>query len=54
MTAKEQDEIVLAGLIHDIGELSGQERADLLEFKGCNGNIHAERGYKWCNVECQK
>lgn len=43
---KEQDEIVLAGLVHDIGALSISDRVKVFNFKADSGSEHAEKGYK--------
>ena len=43
---KEQDEIVLAALMHDVGGLSTKERIAVLDFNYESGRAHAERGYK--------
>lgn len=41
---KERDELLLAGKIHDIGALSGQERMDTLHFELSHSQRHAEVG----------
>ena len=46
LSPREQDEIVLAGLVHDIGALSVVDRVKVLNFQCDSGNEHAERGYK--------
>lgn len=46
LSIKEQDEIILAGLVHDIGALSTEDRVSILNFREGNGYEHAERGYR--------
>lgn len=41
----EQQEILLAGIVHDIGALALKERLDLLEFEAVDPGTHAELGY---------
>lgn len=41
----EQHELLLAGIVHDIGALALQERLDLLRFDAANAGSHAELGY---------
>jgi HD-GYP domain-containing protein (c-di-GMP phosphodiesterase class II) len=41
----EQQEILLAGIVHDIGALALKERLDLLEFEAVDPGSHAELGY---------
>lgn len=43
---EEQDEVILAALVHDIGALSTQERVEILDFKSEDRSGHAENGYK--------
>lgn len=50
LTTQERDEMVLAGLVHDVGALSTQDRVDIFDFKGINGGIHAEKGYKLLSI----
>lgn len=42
-----QAELVLAGLLHDVGALSLQERLDALRFDFDDSQRHAERGYQF-------
>jgi HD-GYP domain-containing protein (c-di-GMP phosphodiesterase class II) len=46
LCVKDQNEILIAGLLHDIGATSLKERLSLLNFEIENPHIHAERGYK--------
>jgi len=41
----QQQEILLAGIVHDIGALALKERLDLLEFEAVEPGSHAELGY---------
>jgi HD-GYP domain-containing protein (c-di-GMP phosphodiesterase class II) len=45
LSPAEQHELVLAGVLHDIGALGLRERLDLLEFESVNPGNHAELGY---------
>jgi HD-GYP domain-containing protein (c-di-GMP phosphodiesterase class II) len=46
MPADKLRELILAGLVHDIGAFSLQERLDLLDFEFDNPRAHARRGYQ--------
>lgn len=42
---QEQNEIVCAGILHDIGAISMAERMETLKFEYTSGQTHAEMGY---------
>ncbi|WP_339062386.1 HD domain-containing phosphohydrolase [Tepidibacillus marianensis] len=44
-TIKEQQNIILAGALHDIGALSLEGRLDTFRFEKSNDSLHAEIGY---------
>jgi HD-GYP domain-containing protein (c-di-GMP phosphodiesterase class II) len=44
-SVEEQEELILAGLLHDCGALSLRERLDLMSFESENPHWHAELGY---------
>lgn len=44
-TQREKNEIMVAGLLHDSGALSFEERIDALNFEANNPHMHAESGY---------
>lgn len=46
----EQNEIVCAGILHDVGAISLAERMETLKFEYANGQIHAEMGYQLINI----
>ena len=46
LSLREQDEIVFAGLMHDIGALSVGDRINVFNFKADSGSEHAEKGYR--------
>ena len=46
LSLKEQDEIVFAGLMHDIGALSTGDRLEVFKFRADSGSEHAEKGYR--------
>jgi len=37
--------VLLAGLVHDVGALTLRERLDLMRFEEAPGDMHSERGY---------
>ncbi len=43
--AKQQQELIIAGLLHDIGAYSVQHRAELHEFDNKDTSLHCELGY---------
>lgn len=45
ISSEEQNNVVLAGLLHDSGALSVKERLDALEFETNNAQSHAHTGY---------
>lgn len=45
LSVEQQNEIVMAGLLHDIGAFSLKDRLDMLKFEVENQHIHAEKGY---------
>ncbi|HIE43217.1 MAG TPA: HD domain-containing protein [Candidatus Omnitrophica bacterium] len=45
LSIEEQNELVLAGVLHDIGALSLKERIETLQFEIANPHHHAELGY---------
>jgi len=45
LSTKEQNDVLIAGLLHDIGTTSLKERLDLLNFEIEHPHIHAEKGY---------
>ena len=45
LSTKEQNDVLIAGLLHDVGATSLKERLDLLNFKIEHPHIHAEKGY---------
>lgn len=49
LNAAEQDELILAGALHDIGALSLSERLEFLDFEVKNPHKHAELGYLLLN-----
>lgn len=50
LTAAEQNEIVCAGILHDIGAISLAERMETLKFEYTTGQTHAEMGYHLVNI----
>lgn len=46
LTNKEITDLILAGVLHDIGSFSVKEKKEILEFKSYNMYKHAEKGYK--------
>lgn len=50
LPAKQQSEIVCAGILHDIGAISLAERMETLKFEYTNGQAHAELGYHLINI----
>ncbi|PKL43215.1 MAG: phosphohydrolase [Candidatus Riflebacteria bacterium HGW-Riflebacteria-1] len=50
LPAKEQSEIVCAGILHDIGAISLAERMETLKFEYTTGQAHAEMGYHLINI----
>ena len=44
--AEQRRELLLAGLIHDVGAFSLRERLDLLDFEFENSGTHARIGYQ--------
>ncbi len=46
----EQNEIVCAGILHDIGAISLAERMETMKFEYSNGQAHAEMGYQLINI----
>lgn len=49
LSREEQNEMIFAGALHDIGALSLHERIDTLEFEYSSSDSHAELGYKLLN-----
>ncbi|GAB4281188.1 MAG: HD domain-containing protein [Candidatus Rifleibacteriota bacterium] len=45
MSVIDQNEVVCAGILHDIGAISLAERMDSMKFESTTGQIHAEMGY---------
>ncbi len=45
LSVDEQNDLILAGALHDSGALSLEERLDFLEFETANPHRHAELGY---------
>lgn len=50
LPADEQNEIVCASILHDIGAISLAERMDTLKFEYTTGQAHAEIGYHMINI----
>ncbi|NLF97775.1 MAG: HD domain-containing protein [Candidatus Riflebacteria bacterium] len=50
LPAAEQNEIVCAGILHDIGAISLAERMETLRFEYTTGQAHAEMGYHLINI----
>lgn len=46
----EQNEIVCAGILHDIGAISLAERMETMKFENATGQAHAEMGYYLINI----
>ncbi|OEH85679.1 phosphohydrolase [Desulfuribacillus stibiiarsenatis] len=46
LRVKDINNIVLAGILHDVGALSFRERLFAREYEFSNGNLHAEVGYQ--------
>ena len=46
----EQNEIVCAGILHDIGAISLAERMETMKFENTTGQAHAELGYYLINI----
>lgn len=46
----EQNEIVCAGILHDIGAISLAERMESMKFEYSHGESHAEMGYQLINI----
>lgn len=46
----EQNEIVCAGILHDVGAISLAERMETMKFEYSNGQAHAEMGYQLINI----
>ncbi len=46
----EQNEIVCAGILHDIGAISLAERMETMRFENTTGQSHAELGYYLINI----
>ncbi len=46
----EQNEIVCAGILHDVGAISLAERMETMKFEYANGQAHAEMGYQLINI----
>ncbi|MDN5278191.1 MAG: hypothetical protein PWR01_2156 [Clostridiales bacterium] len=45
LPVKQQNEIVCAGILHDIGAISLAERMETMKFENTTGQTHAELGY---------
>ncbi|EKD81381.1 MAG: hypothetical protein ACD_39C01833G0002 [uncultured bacterium] len=50
LPADQQNEIVCAGILHDIGAISLAERMETLKFEYTTGQAHAEMGYHLINI----
>lgn len=50
LSAEEQNELALAGALHDIGGLSLRERLDTLKFEVTNPHLHGETGFMLLKV----
>lgn len=46
LSEADQEDVLLAGLMHDIGALSLRDRIDALSFELENPHVHAELGYR--------
>ncbi len=46
----EQNEIVCAGILHDVGAISLAERMETMNYEYANGEYHAEMGYQLINI----
>jgi HD-GYP domain-containing protein (c-di-GMP phosphodiesterase class II) len=44
------NDVLMAGLVHDVGALTLQERLDLLQFEEAPGDRHSERGYSLLGI----
>ncbi len=50
LSMDEQNDLILAGALHDSGALSLEERLDALEFETKNPHKHADLGYMLVGV----
>lgn len=47
---EEQNNLIIAGSLHDIGAISLQERLDLINYEQTTATTHAEQGYRLLNT----
>jgi HD-GYP domain-containing protein (c-di-GMP phosphodiesterase class II) len=50
LPVNEQNDIVCAGILHDIGAISLAERMETMNFENTTGQTHAELGYYLINI----